>query len=72
MERTTLSLMKNLSRNQSRHLPDTRAQERELSVLSAVKLLRWKKNVVGPRVLGFKVDHICLFLKKYFSSGVQA
>ena len=31
------------------------AVARELSILSAASLLKWKKNAVGPKMLGFKV-----------------
>ena len=37
-------------------LPDPEsAVARELSILSAASLLKWKKNAVGPKMLGFKV-----------------
>ena len=31
------------------------AVSKELSILSAASLLKWKKNAVGPKMLGFKV-----------------
>ena len=35
--------------------PESSAGGKELSILSASSLLKWKKNVVGPKVLGLKV-----------------
>ena len=32
------------------------AVSKELSILSAASLLKWKKNAVGPKMLGFKVS----------------
>ena len=32
------------------------AVAKELSILSASRLLKWKKNAVAPKMLGFKVS----------------
>ena len=38
-------------------LPDPEsAVAKELSILSAASLLKWKKNAVAPKMLGFKVS----------------
>ena len=71
MEKPTGSLNE-LSRSQSRSsggpVSPGAAGARELNLLSAVSLLKWKKNAVGPRVLGFKVRTIILNMTCRFCS----
>ena len=43
------------------------AVAKELSILSASSLLKWKKNAVGPKMLGFKV----LVMSSAASASVQ-